>query len=209
MTTYSVASNIPWRLLVVLLLVNLGFVVITLVQPFSRTAYTYVYGLDSILYPLVLAYLCLKGLLSLVGHPGAPATGLRAGRRFSPLFIAFHIFVFASMQLVLFMYLLIKRNEAPFPSLPYYLIFGIHPCLIAAILLLPARGVSWLARLRIFLDSLIIIVALATLCYYFVLAPLLSTGDGTLEEKTVGVLYTMAYLVVAFCLLLVALRSGE
>src|SRR5581483_7791269 len=80
---------------------------------------------------------------------------------------------------------------------------------IWAILLLPARGLSLPARLRILLDSLIIMVALSTLCIYFLLAPMLFKGNGTLLQKIAGSAYPGADLVVMFCLLLVALRAGE
>lgn len=203
------ASCIPWRLLAVLSLADLGLVVLILPQFFSPAIYTCIYATIGILYPLLLAYLCVKGSFSLLGQRGSSVTGSRPGRRFSPFLIALHVIVFACAQTCMVLYLLIKHAEAPFTSFPYYIIFFLHPCLIAAILLLPARGVSPLARLRIFLDSLIIIVVLATLCYYFVLAPLLSMGEGTAAEKTVGVIFPSVDLLVMFCLLLVALRSEE
>jgi diguanylate cyclase (GGDEF)-like protein/putative nucleotidyltransferase with HDIG domain len=89
------------------------------------------------------------------------------------------------------------------------LITGIYPCLIGAILLLPKYGISPVARLRILLDSLIIIVTVATFCFYFLLAPLLMLSDESPAEKIAGTLFPSADLIVIFCLLLVALRSDE
>src|SRR5581483_6729152 len=86
---------------------------------------------------------------------------------------------------------------------------GIYPLLIGAILLLPTRNLALWSRLRIFLDALMIMVAVATLCYYFLLAPLLVKGEGTLLAKSVSGIFLAGDLVLMFCLLMIALRSGE
>lgn len=200
---------IPWHLLAVLSLVSLALLVMAVVRPFSPAVYMYFYRVCTICYPLVLAFLCIKGSPGIIDFLHSLRIASCPGRRFIPLLLGLNMLFFIFAQIAFLLCLLIVHVEAPFPSLPYYLIFGIYPCLIVAILLLPEHGVSSLARLRIFLDSLIIIVAVATLCSYFVLAPILMQGNGTLAEKIVGVLYPSSDLVILFCLLLVALRSGE
>lgn len=205
----SASTNIPWRMMVVLSLTSLAMVIIALVQPFGLAVYTKIYGVLAILYPLVLAYVCIRGSSNLISFRPLHMARPLSGRRFSPLLLGLHIFFFVSAQGAFLLYFLLKHTQVSFPSLPYYLMLGTYPFIFSAILLLPAHGVSPLARLRIFLDSLIIIVAVAMLCFYFLLAPILLEGKGTFAEKAVGVLFPSLDLIVMFCLLLVALRSGE
>ena len=84
-----------------------------------------------------------------------------------------------------------------YPSLYHVLSFGAYPFLIVAVLLLPSRNLSRLSRLRILLDSLMIMTTVATLYGYVILVPLL--------EKIVGSLFTAADLVLIFALLLALL----
>jgi HD-GYP domain-containing protein (c-di-GMP phosphodiesterase class II)/uncharacterized membrane protein YhdT len=200
---------IPWRLLIALSLIGLVLMSIALIQPLGQTVYPYFYGLANILCPLLFSFICIKGSLLIIHQYPLFSNHARSGRRFTPLLLGFSLLWIAIAQIASLVYLVYTHAEAPFPSLSYELMFGIYPFLILAILLLPAREISLLARLRIFLDSLIVIVAVATLCTYFVLAPILMLGDGTIAEKLLGTLFPAADLVSVFCLLLVALRSGE
>ncbi len=203
------ASSVPWRLLGVLSLASLGLGMIAIIQPFGPVIYMYIYAGSAILYPAWIAFLCVKDSFKNGSFFNVSTISQRSGRRFSPLLLGLNVCVFALAQIVFLLYFLIKHTEEDFPSFPYYLMFGIYPFLISAILLLPARGISPLTRLKILLDSLIIITAIATLCFYFVLAPMLMWEEGTLAEKVTGVLFPSADLIVMFCLLLVVLRSGE
>jgi len=76
-----------------------------------------------------------------------------------------------------------------------------------AVLLLPSKNLSRLSRLRILLDSLIIMTTVATLYCYVILVPIFVTTKGTLLEKIVGSLSTAADLVLLFCLLFVSLQA--
>ncbi len=82
-----------------------------------------------------------------------------------------------------------------------------YPFFIAAVLLLPSRNLSRLSRLRILLDSLIILATVMTLYSYVVLVPMLVTPRLTSLEKTLGIFFVTATMVSLFCLLLVALQT--
>ncbi|GHO42110.1 hypothetical protein KSX_02730 [Ktedonospora formicarum] len=76
-----------------------------------------------------------------------------------------------------------------------------------AVLLLPSQNLSRLSRLRILLDSLIILATVMTLYYYMLSVPMIVTIRLTLLEKTLGLLFTTASLVSLFCLLFVAFQT--
>lgn len=209
MQAYFNETCIPWRLLIALSLIALVLMCITLIQPLGPTIYPYFYGLVNILYSLLFAFICMKDSSLILRQCPLSSAYTRPGRRFTPLLLGLSLLCIAIAQTASLVYLVYTHAEAPFPSLSYVLMLGIYPFLILAILLLPAREISLLARLRIFLDSLIVMVAVATLCTYYVFAPILMLGEGTMTEKYLGTLFPAADLVSVFCLLLVALRSGE
>ena len=200
---------VPWRTLIILTLISLVLLINAFVQPFHSTVYSYIYGLINIFYPLSLAFICLKDFPATIHDFRSLSAKKRPGMSLSPFFIGVNLLVVVCAQIAFLLSFIYMRTEAPFFSLPYMLMFGIYPCFIFAVLLLPTHGISPLARLRILLDSLIIIVVVATLCFYFVLIPILTQEGGSVAEKTIGMFFPTADLIVLFCLLLIALRSGE
>lgn len=203
------SSNVPWRLLALLSLANLALTLIAIFRPFGPAIYAILYESVAIVYPLFMVYLCINGSARIMRAFRALAPASRPWRRFSPILLSMNILCFIGGQLAFLFSFMIWHEEAPFPSIPYLLMFGIYPCLIFAILLLPARGVTRLARVRILLDSLIIMTAITALCFAFVLAPILAQHSGAHTKDVVGIVYPAADLLVVFCLLLIALRSGE
>ena len=199
-------SCVPWRLLTVFSLLSLVLWVITIVKPFLAI-YTYLYGTVAILYPLLTGLLCFRGMPKLLGkaRPGEKP----GGRRFSPALLGMGILCFTCGQIIWVSHLFITRSFYAFPSITHIAYYGMYLFFICAILLLPERGLSTLARLRILFDSLIIMVALSTLCVYFLLAPMLLNSHNALLQKIAGSVFPTADLVLMFCLLLVALRAGE
>ena len=206
---FSNTTCVPWRMLLVLALADLGFGMIALFWPPASPAYIYVYALCAILNPLLIAVVGMKGSFRNISRFSPSASSLYSGRRFSPFLLILSIFAFSFTQVTFLFYIIRHGQEPPFPSLQYTLFLIMYPLLIVAILLLPARTVSPVARLQIFLDSLIMLTVVTTLCYFFVLAPYLIEGSGTTEAKILAVLDPSFDLVVLFCIILVALRSGE
>ncbi len=208
---------VPWRLLGGLVLVALAFIVyyLTQIAPVGASAHTgantYIAGVIisviGMLYATGLGLLCLRGLHLSISRP---ALSLQRNRqRFSPLLLGAGLFCYALSQAVWLCNMLIIRQLPTFPSLEQWTELGMYPLLIGAILLLPTPNLALWSRLRIFLDALMIMAAVTTLCYYFLLAPLLVKGEGTLLAKSVSGIFLAGDQVLMFCLLLVALRSGK
>jgi signal transduction histidine kinase len=86
---------------------------------------------------------------------------------------------------------------------------GSYPFVLLAILLLPRRPLPVQARVRIFLDGLIIMVGVVTFSWYFVLGPTIQSGAATLAGQIIGMAYPLTTLVLIFCLLLLAARSRD
>lgn len=204
---------VPWRLLGLLLLIGLAINVyyltrtVTLVGTAHPDRIAYTTGAIAILYALLLGVLCCIGLRH---HSRNPPNSIKWTRQYlSPLLIGASLWCYALSQVAWVCVMFITGQFPGYPSPEHFTQLGIYPCLIGAILLLPGRNLSWWSRLRVLLDSLMIIVAVATLCYYFLLAPLLMNSDGTVLEKIVSGSFLAADLILLFCLLLVALQYGE
>ena len=206
--TYLAQTCIPWRLLGWFSLVTLALCLLYVVAPLRGMAFTYAYGAISILYLLLSGLLCFKGAPRVVRRVDKPLQDKQYGRRFTPALLGTGLLCFTIGQIVWVLQIVLTQQIPPVASISYLFSYVIYPFYIVAILLLPSREISLLARLRIFLDSLIIMVTVTTLCFYFLLGPALSR-EGTLLERIIAGIYPMSDLVLLFCLLLVTLRSGE
>lgn len=191
-------------------------------QPTHADASTYTLAIVGAIYAFGLSLLCFKGqrqnlaiFFSRLGwkrtrKPKQECSPTHPTLCFSPVLLGLCIAVFGIGEISWIISMLISGQLRPFPAMPEdFINFGMYPFLIGAILLLPARTFSRLSRARIFLDGLLIMSAVTTLAYYFVLAPLLVHGAGSYAAKTVSGLYITADFVLMLCFLLVVLRSGE
>ncbi|HXR64277.1 MAG TPA: diguanylate cyclase [Ktedonobacteraceae bacterium] len=205
---------VPWRFLGIFFLIDLVIAFMTITRSTSPIAFAhpepglYIAMGMSIAGPLVSGVLCMQGSFGNLRHP-ASSEGGRQTRRFSPLLWGLSGFAYATGQSIWISQSLITKQVPTYPGIAHFIGFIPYICLIAAILLLPERSISLLPRLRILLDSLMIMAAVTTLCYYFVLAPLLAQGHGTQLAKLIGGLYPVLDLLAMLCVLMVALRSGE
>lgn len=206
--TYLEQTCIPWRLLGWFVLVILALVIVYFALPMSGPFFTSSYGVISVLYLLIMGLLCFKGAPQLIGRAGSLPPGKQSGRRFSPALLGAGMLSFTLGQLIWAVQIVLAHQAPPIDSISYFVSYAIYPFFIVAFLLLPARNLSSLSRLRILMDSLIIMVAVTTLCLYFFLAPLFAEKESLLARIIAGA-YPMADLVLVFCLLLVTLRSGE
>lgn len=210
----SFSSNVPWRLLGILFLCDL--VIMTYYFTGSAVAAGathpqpafYITALISVFGPLLSGILCLPGSFRHLKR-SASSPGVRLTRRFSPILWGMSGFIYAFGQAVWLAQILVTQQMPHYPAPSHFIELLTYLCFIAAILLLPERGLSLFARLRILLDSLMIMAVVTTLCYYFVLGPLLVQGNGTSLARAVGGLYPALDLLAMFCVLVVALRSGE
>lgn len=168
---------------------------------------TYILMIIIILYAVALMLLCFKGIPR-KKHRGRGQKNAQPNHYLSPILLGLSIGAFVLMVIVWPIQTFIVGEVLSFPDPSEYFTFGMYPCLMGAILLLPAPNLP-LGRARVFLDSLLIMIAVATLTYYFFLGPLLIQGGGTLQGKVVGGVFVSLDLILMFCLLLVVLRAGD
>ena len=100
-------------------------------------------------------------------------------------------------------------HQTPFPSMADAAYLAAYPLLLVAILFLPARPLFASKRIRIVLDSLMIMVAIVTVSWYFILGPTILAGDESLLAKIIGSAYPLADLVLVFCTLLIIYRAPD
>src|SRR5258708_635068 len=214
-TKHCYSPYVPWRLLGGLFLSVVLIVAYYLLGPTSMPIpvrpqrYVYILAVVSMLYALLLALFCFKGSRQRLEMPASASFARRSGLHFSPILLGLGLVVCALSQLAWICQMLITQRLTGYPGIQNYVQLGMYPCFMGAILLLPARNLSRLSRLRIFLDGAMIMAAVATLCYYFFVAPLMVRGDGTFLAKLMSGIYLDADIILMFCLLLVVLRSGE
>jgi diguanylate cyclase (GGDEF)-like protein/putative nucleotidyltransferase with HDIG domain len=146
---------------------------------------------------------------NLLPRAGAQVWHVPGRRRLSPALLGTGILCFTAGQIFRVSRQFFPHLSLPFPLCIHIASYGMYPCFICAILLLPTPGSSTLARLRTLLDSLLIMATLTTLCMYFLLAPGLFEGHGMAVQHSAGGVSLVADLVLIFCLVLVALRAGE
>jgi hypothetical protein len=86
---------------------------------------------------------------------------------------------------------------------------GSYPFVLLALLLLPTRPLSPGTRTRILLDSLMIMVGMATFSWYFILGPTILQGADSVLGQVIGTAYPLVTLVLIFCLLLLVFHSND
>lgn len=203
---------VPWRLLGILLLVDLGLIMLVFTGSTVSAALKhptegfYASLVMSLVGPTVSGAFCLKGALWPF-KTSTPAS--RQMQRFSPLLWGLSGFVFGFGQLFWVVSYLLNQQAPSYPYFSHAIQLLTYGCFIGAVLLLPSRSCSLIARLCILLDSLIIMAAVATLCYYFILAPVLVLGHGTPLAKVFSDIYSVLDLLAMFSVLMVALQSNE
>lgn len=200
---------IPWRLLGGLLLGGIALGILFVAGPFGQRVFDNIIDILSLIYSLLLALLCFKGSPRLPGMTRLPAADKQVWRRFIPALLGVGVMCVVLGQLVRVSGTLFTQQEPTYPAPHHFIYLAAYLFFICAFLLLPSQNLSLLSRLRILIDSLLIIITVATLYCYYILVPILVTGKGTLLEKIVGSIFPAADLILLFCLLLVALRSGE
>ena len=83
---------------------------------------------------------------------------------------------------------------------------GVYPFLLAGIILLSSQRLTVVSRGRIILDGLMVMTALITFSWYFLLGPTLLQAHTSVFAKMVGTAYPAGDLVLIACLLMLATR---
>ncbi|HEX5324236.1 MAG TPA: hypothetical protein VFW40_10650, partial [Capsulimonadaceae bacterium] len=125
------------------------------------------------------------------------------------LFLALGTLGYAVGQIIWTYYELALGRSTPFPSWADIGYLCAYPYLLIGILSLPTRPIPVAARLRVLFDSLMIMVALATFSWYFVLGPTLMRSGASIAAAVIGTAYPFFDMVMLSCVLLLFLRSRD
>jgi diguanylate cyclase len=100
-------------------------------------------------------------------------------------------------------------HQTPFPSSADLVSLSSAPLLLLGVLLLSAHPLPRISRVRVGLDGLMMMTAIMTFSWYFVLGPTLLQGSTSLLARIVGTAYPCGDLVLLLCVLLLWTRQGD
>src|SRR5215204_1882338 len=206
------ARSLLWGIASLILLFNALLVAWVLLKPGSDAVIALVLNVAEFVGPLLVLPLCFGGLKRLWRRgtsQTAGGTAVSIGQRWAPVLLGIGILSFAFGQIVFTYYEWVLQQPPPLPSLADVGFQIQYPFLLLGILLLPARPIPAASRARIALDGLIIMTALVTLSWYFVLGPLVQQEGQTTLAKVVAVAQPLADIVLVACLLILASRPSE
>jgi HAMP domain-containing protein len=206
------ARSLLWRIASLILLFNGLLAAWVLLKPGSDAVVAIVVNVAEFVGPLLVLPLCFGGLRRL-WRRGTPrtdnGTAVTIGQRWAPVLLGIGILSFAFGQMVFTYYEWVLQQAPPLPSLADLGFLSQYPFLLLGILLLPARPIPAASRARIALDGLMIMTALVTLSWYFVLGPLIQQEGETTLAKAVAIAPPLSDVVLVACLLILASRPSE
>jgi len=133
--------------------------------------------------------------------------GARAIQRRGPLLLSLVFFTAFIAQILIFFershYLSLNEFWAKLFFISEY------PFLLGVILSLPTRPLSRITSLRIVLDSILIVTAVLTFSWYFLLGPIILHGPQPVLDKAIVATSLFEDLVILFCFLILASRSSD
>jgi PAS domain S-box-containing protein len=206
------ARSLLWGIASLILLFNALLVAWVLLKPASDAVVALVLNVAEFVGPLLVLPLCFGGLRRLWRRgtsQTAGGTAVSIGQRWAPVLLGIGILSFAFGQIVFTYYEWVLQQAPPLPSLADVGFQIQYPFLLLGILLLSARPIPAASRARIALDGLIIMTALVTLSWYFVLGPVVQQEGQTTLAKVVAVAQPLADVVLVACLLILASRPSE
>src|ERR687898_1838945 len=206
------ARSLLWRIASLILLFNGLLVVWVLLKPGSDAVVAIVVNVAEFVGPLLVVPLCFGGLRRLWRRGTSrtdKGTAVTIGQRWAPVLLGIGILSFAFGLIVFTYYEWVLQQAPPLPSLADVGFQIQYPFLLLGILLLSARPIPAASRARIALDGLMIMTALVTLSWYFVLGPLVQQEGETTLAKAVAMAQPLADVVLVACLLILASRPSE
>src|SRR5215213_6607690 len=207
------ARSLLWGIASLILLFNALLVAWVLLKPGSDAVVALVLNVAEFVGPLLVLPLCFGGLRRLwrrgTSRTDKGTAVSTIGQRWAPVLLGIGILSFAFGQIVFTYYEWVLQQAPPLPSLADVGFQVQYPFLLLGILLLSARPIPVASRARIALDGLIIMSALVTLSWYFVLGPVVQQEGETTLAKVVAVAQPLADIVLVACLLILASRPSE
>ncbi|BDI31020.1 hypothetical protein CCAX7_30710 [Capsulimonas corticalis] len=182
---------------------NLMAVAWILGRPFSKAIY--VAGVDAfeILGALMGGLWCLWTALRSRRDAGTPRNIA------APVTMAIGLICYSVGQTVYAYFDVIKHVDPPFPGVADLFFLAIYPTIFTSILRMSTRPMPLASRVRVFLDSAMIMTAAVAFSWYFILGPTMLQGSQTLLGRAVGLAYPCCDLILVFAVLLLASRSAS
>ena len=191
-----------WYSVILFIVFNSLFLVWVLFKP--GTEHVFVIGDDigQAVGWLLGTFLCFVGIKGLWRHSDGNVTDRLAvtrTQRWVPILLAAGIFCQFIGQLIYTYYDV--HNWPPFPSWADIAYLSTFPFLMAGILLLPVRRLSGMARSQVLLDSVMMMTAIFTFSWYFILGPTMLQGYESNFAFVIGSAYPFFDLILIFCVL--------
>ena len=133
----------------------------------------------------------------------------RPSQRWAPLLLGLAILSYVIGQAIWTYNEDIAHLPVLFPSWADAGFLGSFPLILLALPLVTTQPLPANMRSRIVLNSMIIMVAMATFSWYFILGPTILQGDATVLVELISTAYPLATLVLIFCLLLLVIHSHD
>ena len=200
-----------WISVGIVVLFNCLFLVLVIVKPGTQRQFVIADDVGQALGWLLATLLCFVGFKKLwlekTSFNGHSFSVIQRVRTWVPIFIALGIFCQFIGQVIYTYYDL--NGLPPFPSWADAGYLSTFPFMLIAILLLPGRRLTGSTRSRVLLDGLIIMTAMITFSWYFILGPTMLAGEETNLAKVVGSAYPVFDLILIFCMVLLWFRETD
>ena len=146
----------------------------------------------------------LAGVMSLVAarRYWGSQTGVAWG------FIALGLFLFAFGDGTWAVQEIALDIEVPFPSVSDIGYLGAYPSVFVGLLLMPLAPATGMRRVKLTLDVLIGMAAIAVVSWNFIIVPLLENGSGSILADAIGLAYPFADLGIVFAVLVLMARAA-
>jgi len=198
-----------WYGAAVIALYSVAVGLFLLARPGPLSQFQNIDNLTQILGPLLLAPLSFMAIRPLCRRASdGDREGHRDLRRWAPLFLVLGASTDAIAASIEFYYSAFSRQTIPVPSLADVAYFSTYLLWLAAILSLPVRPLAREARLRTVLDGLMLMAAVVTFSWYFVLGPTVLQSSQSYLSNAVAAGYPLGDLLLVLCLFLLMVRDG-
>ncbi|MFL5624854.1 MAG: sensor histidine kinase [Ktedonobacteraceae bacterium] len=206
-TTRSPLARSFWYSVEVVIVFNSLFLAWVLFKPGTRGMFVIGDDVGQALGWLLATLLCFVGLEKPWQRTSPSSDGISLAQRWVPVLLALGIFCQFIGQII-YTYDDIF-NLSNFPSLADVAYLSTFPFLLSGILLLPIRPLSGITRARVTLDGFMIMTAVITFSWYFVLGPTIIHGRESIFDTIVGSAYPFFDLVLIFCVIRLSFRSSD
>jgi two-component system, cell cycle response regulator len=197
-----------WCTLGIGLLCNGIFLLLLLFKPGSHNFFLF---MDNLITPLYILLVILDLLIT--------AHKIRRGKRLRPASQpaprrrpierwGLAVFLFAALGQLLGYTITLIAGQPPHPLVDLCDL-SCYPALICLFLLFPGHVLSKATRLRLIMDSIMVMIAVGMFSWYFLLGPMLFQSSGGTVGKIMLSLYPSSDFALLLCLVLIAPRVSE